>query len=369
VPQKQKNPARKSRNPLKRMKFFIKQRLGWLGRPKIIIYRGYGNHGTVTIRGSVIEDKGLTLPSPKDSLWKNIISMLKRYSGDYFPHIQVILDFQGKILTTETDEYGNFLFEFVPSDHIDKKNIWHNVTITIADEVFESFEAISVKGEFFIPAQASKIAVISDIDDTFLVSHSTNMLRKIRLMLLKNAATRKPFQGITRVYTAFHQSNTYTFKIPFFYVSSSEWNLYDLLDDFCHFQNFPKGVFLLQEKKYSLRELLQSGGGSHQHKFKKIETLLNTYPEMKFILFGDSGQRDPEIYSDILEKYPDRIQCIYIRALKGKKRYQQLLKKSFSIQKHYGIDMLIFKNHEEIEKHAIENGFISHELNLKNEAI
>ena len=99
----------------------------------------------------------------------------------------------------------------------------------------------------------------------------------------------------------------------FHYVSSSPWQLYPDLSDFMQEQGFPAGSFHL--KTFRLQD-----GGLHdllapatQHKPAIIEQLLQTYPGRRFILVGDSGEQDPEIYGEIARQYPQQIQHIFIR--------------------------------------------------------
>ncbi len=167
-----------------------------------------------------------------------------------------------------------------------------------------------------MPGDDAKFGVISDIDDTIMVSHSTQTLRKLRLMLIRNSRTRKPFPGVEEFYNALHKGYDGTNANPFFYISSSEWNLYDLIDDFCTYNNFPKGVFLLREINPGFLKLWKQGGGNHEHKFNKIMRIFNTFPQMSFVLVGDNGQHDPVIYSKVAQIYPERIKAIYIRTVK-----------------------------------------------------
>ena len=94
---------------------------------------------------------------------------------------------------------------------------------------------------------------------------------------------------------------------PIFYVSSSPWNIYDLLEDFLDVHGVPAGPLFL--KDWSLTVL-----GKHRaHKLGVIRMLLRTYPELPFVLIGDSGERDPEIYHQAVREHPGRIRAIYIR--------------------------------------------------------
>ena len=88
---------------------------------------------------------------------------------------------------------------------------------------------------------------------------------------------------------------------PFFYISKSPWNLYAPLVEYLEVQQ-PLGPLLLRD--FGLRP-------EKEHKRKAIEEILATYPKLKFILSGDSGEEDPEIYSAVVHRHPDRSGHLY----------------------------------------------------------
>ncbi|WP_372950364.1 App1 family protein [Mariniphaga sp.] len=306
------------KKPFKVLKVFLKQKAGWLDMPKILPYKGYGNETDVFIQGMVIEDKGLAKPKNKHRFWTNMLSTIKRFSSDEIPDVKVSATFLGESKTVKTDELGYFSFHF----HFENKQDdlltkeWHSIHFELLDQIIENQPPIHATGEIrIVPVRHNRI-IVSDIDDTVMISHATQILKKLRLMLLKNALTRSPFLGVSKFYDALAKGTFKTENNPFFYVSSSEWNLYDLLDDFFHFNHLPKGVFMLRKLESSIYKFWKSGGGSHEHKFEKIESLLQFYPGQKFILIGDSGQHDPEIYSRLAFEFPGRIETIFIRKIR-----------------------------------------------------
>src|SRR5690606_26771482 len=192
--------------------------------------------------------------------------------------------------------------------------------LELMEEVVPDQKDISARGQVMLLTSDSQFGIISDVDDTILVSKATNLLKKLRLMLFKNAHSRLPFEGVAAFYRALQKGVTGNFYNPIFYVSSSEWNLYDLLVDFCLVRGIPKGPFLLQTLEEDWYKFWKSGGGTHGHKVDKIRHILTTYHDLRFILIGDSGQKDAEIYSKIVHEYPERILAIYIRDVSKKKR-------------------------------------------------
>lgn len=313
---------RKNSGFLKRQKFWLKHKLGWLGIPKVILYRGFGScsSGEIHISGALYEDKGLEKPEGKNSSRENILAMLKRYSGDQIPGAKIRVHFGAEQKNVITEENGIFKLTLPLNDTEEKtQSRWVNYRAELLDQIGAHINNFDVEGEVLIPGTDAKFGVISDIDDTIMISHSTQTLRKLRLMLTHNSRTRKPFPGVEAFCRALHQGVDGNSSNPFFYLSSSEWNLYDLIDDFCTYNQFPKGVYLLREIKPGLLKLWNQGGGNHEHKFDKIIKLFKLYPNLPFVLVGDNGQHDPEIYARVARLYPSRIKAIYIRTVRNRK--------------------------------------------------
>lgn len=298
------------------------------------------------MKGQVLENRPEFFSDEADKKSKNFKTMLSRYFSSPLPEMTVTIQLDGQFYETISDELGYFSEWLYPQNSISPG--WHPVTFSICDKAGN--EQCAQVGEFLMVKSEAKYGVISDIDDTVLVSHATQVFRKLRLILTKNAKTRLPFEGVASFYKKLQQNGN-----PLFYVSSSEWNLYDFLADFFAVRGIPKGPFLLQEFKSGFKDLFFSGGGSHLHKFEKIQRLMNLYPDMNFILIGDSGQKDPEIYEKALIEFPGRIKAVYIRKI-GKK--DKLEEKMISHFKNQGVELLMMETTVQAEEHALKMGYI-----------
>jgi phosphatidate phosphatase APP1 len=95
-------------------------------------------------------------------------------------------------------------------------------------------------------------------------------------------------------------------------VSSSEWNLYNYILDFSVKNDLPRGVYLLSQIK-RLSQAWKTGQNKHATKFMRIARILEVYPGHKFILLGDDTQEDPKIYSAVIDHFPSKIHCVYLR--------------------------------------------------------
>lgn len=349
--------AKAAISPVKKLKLFVKQQLGWLQRPIIQPFRGFGDSNYVTVMGRVLEDNSLAKAASKDNYWANFMAMLKRFVADEIPGVRIRIQFYNYRQTVRTDESGVFEAGFMLDGFEGEGKAWHDVHFELLDEIIPGQGSITATGEVLLMQDASQYGVISDVDDTIMISHSFKTVRKLRLMLFKNARTRMPFLGVAAFYRALHQGKQGNYVNPVFFVSSSEWNLYDLLIDFCSSQDIPKAPFLLKTLKTSFFQLFKSGGGSHLHKLDKIEKVLSVFRDKPFILIGDSGQHDAEIYARVVADFPGRILAIYIRDVR-KSRHKKVKEIADKLKEGHGVEMLLVTETSDAAEHAIRKGYI-----------
>ncbi len=345
--------AKRIHNPFRKFKIYVKHRLGWLDAPQIIAYEGFGNQNEVHLTGMVIENKGLEKPEPDHTIWENLLATIKRFSGDEIPGVRVKVSFNGENKITETDEFGIFSVKF-RNLNLDTEKTYQYST-EILDRLKPDQPLIKAGSKIFIPSGKAKYCVVSDIDDTILVSHASSSLKKLWIILFRNALTRKSFGGVSDFYQRLHQKNGS--RNPFFYLSNSEWNLYDLLMDFREYHEFPRGPLLLRPVKRGGLKLLFSGKARQKHKLDKIAMLYKLYPGLKFIFIGDSGQHDAKIYSEMAKKIPAQVAGIFIRLIRPGFKIRELesVKKEMD---NLAVDMKYFENSKEATKHAQKTGLI-----------
>jgi phosphatidate phosphatase APP1 len=338
---------------------FIKRKLGWLGSPRIVPYIGYGDQHNVYISGEITEDYGISKPTAGQSRWKNIKAMAKRYISRDLKGVKVTVTYMGKSKESITDDHGIFRchFQHVESDNTGE--IWRKATICCLRSDDHPNNPDTVDAEVMIITGKPQFGVISDIDDTILVSYATQKLTKLRLMLLNNAHTRMPFEGVSAFYHALQRGTNNNGFNPVFYVSNSEWNLFDLLYEFIQFNRIPKGPLFLREMKINLLRLSKLREVNKNHKSEALHQLFSDFPKMQFILIGDSGQHDPEIYSQIVKKFPGRVLAIYIRDIGIEENMASIKTISEHINSNFKVEMVVVKDTEAAAKHAMSKGFIS----------
>jgi phosphatidate phosphatase APP1 len=339
----------------KPLRVAIKRKLGWLGVPTIVPYTAFGDSEKVLITGAVVEDKGIARPEPGQSMWKNILTMVKRYAGDEIAGARVKIEYGGMQELVRTNEMG--LFHTILPNYArspDQKS-WQPVRFTLMDRMVDDQETIRAETEVHIAGEDADFLVVSDIDDTVMVSHSTKKLKKLRVMLLGNALTRLPFEGVAAFYRALQRSPDGKER-SIFYVSASEWNLYDLLTDFFEVKQIPRGAMLLSDAKLRIFSIFKSGDKVRE-KVNRIMDLFELYYRHHFILIGDSGQKDPEIYLQITSMYPSRVKSIYIRYIGSSKRNRRL-ERLMREARDLGTEMILVRSTTEAARHAVERGFI-----------
>lgn len=149
-------------------------------------------------------------------------------------------------------------------------------------------------------------SVISDIDDTIKVSNVHD-----KKELAKNTFFREfaPVKGMPEFYRKLKDNGA-----VFHYVSGSPWQLYPEIDSFLAANGFPDGAVEL--KLFRVKDRSSIGfitADQFSYKVSRIKTIIDRFPRRKFILIGDSGEKDPEVYAEIARLYGERIRFIFIR--------------------------------------------------------
>ncbi|MCU7811355.1 MAG: App1 family protein [Candidatus Thiodiazotropha sp. (ex Notomyrtea botanica)] len=201
----------------------------------------------------------------------------------------------------------------------------------IADQIgdgllsFSAVTEIDDKREFSSQVQllpSEGVSVISDIDDTIKESMVLD-----KRALLANTFLR-PYQsveGMAGIYSDWEKGGA-----AFHYVSSSPWQLYPFLAQFMGQKGFPRGAFHLKQFRAKDRSLFKMFASSEETKPPIIRSIFETWPEHRFILVGDSGEKDPEIYGQIAREFPDRVRHIFIRRVEGADNTAERFDASFS---------------------------------------
>ncbi len=338
-----------------RMQKRIRKLFGRYELQKILIvpYRSYGKSFHIYIKGRVLDNEPLEIAA-KQSFFRTLKNAFLQFNTHEIADCEIIANIGGVELKTKTDGKGYFLIDgILPADisMLADNEGWVSYELYAANEAFSS---VLYEGEFLIPEKEADYGIISDIDDTILNTGVTSFLKwKVLLnSFFVNAFERIPLEGAPDLYRKLHRGINDAEKNPIFYISNSPWNMYQYLKHFLDHNGFPKGPILLR----SFSSIFQRAAGDEKpHKQKEILQLLEAFPDLKFILIGDSGEHDASIYTDIAAQFPDRILCIYLRSVKHKRRMQHVRS---IVDNFRATPVLLVEKSEDAESHAKQNGYI-----------
>jgi phosphatidate phosphatase APP1 len=296
-----------------RFRFGLKRRFGLLDPFEILPYRGHGTPRELFLKGRVLEETGITRSGQYDTALENLRNMARRFASDEVAGARVRASFGEIEVETVADEEGFFDVRIGLPEPLTGPTKWHPVELELIRPASPGGGPVRSTGRVLVPGGA-RIGIISDIDDTVVRSSATSVLKMAWIVLLNNAHTRLPFEGVAAFYEALQRGADGQAHNPIFYVSSSPWNIYDVLEDFLNVHGVPAGPLFL--KDWSPTVLRKH----KEHKLGIIRRLLRTYPELPFVLIGDSGEEDPEIYQRAAREHPGRIRAIYIRDVTAAER-------------------------------------------------
>jgi phosphatidate phosphatase APP1 len=337
------------------LRYNFTKRLGLNDPVQIIPYRTYGTATNVYVKGRVLEDKKISASTDKDTVLNNLLNMYKRFESDEVPGARLKVLLGEEIHEATTDKEGYFVLNIQPVTPIINEKLWHPVALHLESAPIPFTAGLQVHAEVMIPPPDAEYGIISDIDDTVVKTGATSLLAMSRATFLHNARTRLPFAGVAEFYKALQLGRNGKRNNPFFYVSSSPWNLYDLLNDFLDLNSIPAGPLLLRD--FGLEHQAETESGHMGHKLKEIKQIMAAYPHLQFVLVGDSGQEDPVIYQQVVKEFPGRVLAIYIRDVQLPERKKIALDVSVSLREHK-VEMVIVENTVEAAKHAADNGLL-----------
>jgi len=329
----------------------------------ITVYRTYGAVNHLYIHGRALEDEHIRI-NKNQSFLRTIRNTWNQIFADELKNtpIQVELP-NGQIVNSQTNLEGYFEIDLSISDttllKTDEEG-YMKFKVRFAKHPNQTKKQLqrireeSFDGELLIPPKTAKFGIISDIDDTILHT-GVNSFIKWRLIyntFFRNAHNRIPLEGTSDLYRELHNGKSGKEQNPLFYISNSPWNLYGYLDVFLSHNNFPKGSLLLRDLRYPWSNKPRK----REHKPHAIKNMLIRYPNMKFILIGDGGERDLDLYMETADKNPDRIAAIYIRRVKHKRRMHRI---SSVINEHNdSVPILLVENSRQVIEHAKGLGLI-----------
>ncbi len=330
---------------------FIRKLKKYSGRLRpftILPFHSYGCDHTVVICGRVIENLESGSPKQDDPWWRNLRNMTRVFLRARAEKARLTATVNGQSVSITTDDIGYF-WEIVTLREKLEEPGWVDVNFVL-EPVKGYSEIMNQSGAILSMPSSAPLSpgIISDIDDTILETYATDLLLSARMTFINNSTTRIAIGGMAELYKTIVRSTP--LLSPVFYVTSSSWSLYNLMNDFLELQDFPKGPLLMQKIGMANNKLIRKG---HGHKTQKIETVLKIAKDLPFFLFGDNGQADRQIYFEIASRYPERIAAVCIRVAREKSKpftadYESL-----------GIPYFEFEDGFSLQEKLFEKGILS----------
>lgn len=337
-------------------KLRLEAKFGLLDPVQILPFRSYGTPDVLRVRGRVTERKAVSGTTERASLLRNVLDTIHRLDSDEIPGARVRARFRGRTWEATTDQEGYFAIDVDPPQLVEAG--WHDVELELVETIGKPLRRTETE-PVLVPSLHARFGVVSDIDDTIIASHSNDFMEQVAVLFGSGARERVVIPGMPALYRALVRGeggDAAALANPIFYVSRSSWNLYDLFEEFLEVNRIPAGPLFLTDQRVTEPPSRVMGDRAN-HKFARIHELLRTYPTLPFILVGDSGMLDPEVYEGIVENHPGRILAVYIRDVSGRARDREVQRIGESLESQ-GVPMVRMVDAREAAEHAAAQGWI-----------
>ncbi|MCB1885863.1 MAG: DUF2183 domain-containing protein [Geminicoccaceae bacterium] len=278
------------------------------GPLRIEPYLGHGDATRLRLRLRVLAGAPLPPPRPGAGLAENLRRMARRFSTDEVAHARVRAAAGGRRLDLAADEEGFAEIDLDGLDPLPGRGLRRRpVSLALPD-----WPGVEAVGHALVVPREARLGVVSDVDDTILVTGAHSLWRNLYTSLTSDAEGRVAFPGVAAFYRALQAGRAGAPTNPVFYVSSSPWNLHDLLVRFMALHGIPEGPLFLRDLGLSAGGLTLKSGHA-RHKLAAIEALFAFHPNLPFVLIGDGGQHDAAIYAETVRRHPRRVLAVYVR--------------------------------------------------------
>ena len=322
------------------------------GRPvRAEAFPAFGADGWVRVRGRVLVGTGpgdavAAAEPPQVTRWSSLRANLSQFLTLEVPRAQVRVSVgeHDEVLVTDRDGY---LDAVLPEVRLPPGR--HAVTLTPVEPAGQPGVGI-----LHVPDPAADVVVVSDIDDTIIDSGIAHgLVATLSTALLRDASTRVPLEGAAELYRAMARDADGPER-PFVYLSTSPWNLVRFLQRFLEQHRFPAGPLLLTDWGPGAGGLLRVG--TQQHKLTALRSLAELLPRPRFVLVGDSGQQDADIYRTFALEHPGRVAAVYIRLAADDPARRRTHADSARSLEQAGVPFVVAADSAGMLRHAQEHG-------------
>ncbi|MBT1164328.1 DUF2183 domain-containing protein [Bifidobacterium felsineum] len=293
----------------------VARQLGWFPRVEPYVGYGTGDYSRLICRTVYAPEHGqpgelirgirgmLTIPAPRTHVQASIddtpLNTVQVGASEVYDKVDRTRDLSGEYAISDSAGYLDLVAEHRLTPGI------HRVSYTVNNRK-------PVSANLYTIPSSAKVGIISDVDDTIMITQAPVLWKAAYNLLFLNPKKKASVPGMSVLFARI--SDLFP-DAPFFYLSTSPWNVESSIRNFITDHGFPEGPLLLRDLDPRPKTFVPTGP---QHKLEFAEQLMADFPDMKFILVGDDGQKDPTTYATIVKRYPGRVLAIAIRQLSPK---------------------------------------------------
>ncbi|TWT87915.1 App1 family protein [Neorhodopirellula pilleata] len=328
-------------------------------------YRGYGSADELFLVGRVFQQPRLASRLNASFANRDLLDVIRRVFRKGVGNATLTVKHDSPttvnvaIARVQTDRDGYFRARLQVPRRPSPDKQWHQVEFQlVAPTELADDAGVRVQGHVFVPSTNAVRVIISDIDDTVMLTGVVNKLKMMWRLFVLGPESRVAFPGVAALYRGLYNGPSQTQFNPMLYVSRGPWSIYEILQEFFRLHRIPVGpILFLREWGMSLQRPFPPP--AEDHKLNLIRDMLSLYHDLPFVLIGDSGQHDPEIYAQIVQENPGRVEAVYIRNVSRSddrvRAIEELAKQVVSA----GSSLMLAPDSFAMARHAAEHGLIS----------
>lgn len=261
--------------------------------PTIVPFVGYGGTGWVRVLGRVV----LRKPEPPGDRFQSVRGW-RSFTSVPVRDAEITVTAGEPIAVVRADR-GGIIDARV---EVSLPAGWSSIELSIAG-------GATVQLRVFVVAEDTTFGIVSDIDDTVMVTALPRPFLAAWNSFVLNEHARTPVAGMAVLYERLTRANP---GAPVVYLSTGAWNVVPTLTRFLSRNLYPRGPLLLTDWGPTTEHWFRSG---REHKRTSLERLAAEFPAVRWLLIGDDGQHDESIYGDFVRRYPEHVRAVAIRQL------------------------------------------------------
>ena len=280
----------------------VRGALGLVREATIIPYAGYQHPDGIEVRGRVLEEQPDWSPLEADTRLRNVRGIGRLFHTHELPGEPVTLHgWSGDATTVFADDEG-YIDALLPAAPTVETTRWDGLRATLKNGAEASLPILRV-------GSSARFGILSDIDDTVMQTGAENLFRNLWTTFTGNSLSRMVYRNVPALFNGLVRHEG-VITNPLFYLSSSPWNLYGLIRDVLERNAVPWGPIFLRDFGIDRGKFINNTHG--EHKVGNACRLLQQFDGLPFLLVGDLGQADAEVYLEVVRRRPGQVLGVII---------------------------------------------------------